>query len=118
MKNRCFLESVKCAVRGAVQAFGRERNFRIYLLMMLITVPLNLWMQISLTQWLLLFVCLCGAFSAECLNTALEKLCDLVTQEYSTAVGYIKDVAAGAILWWGIAYFGIELILLGGRIFA
>ena len=26
--------------------------------MMLITVPLNLWMRISLTQWLLLFVCL------------------------------------------------------------
>lgn len=111
-KNKSFAQSVKCAVIGAIKAFRRERNFLIYLIIIAITIPINIWVQVSETQMLILLICICGAFSSECLNTAIEKLCDKIEKEYCEAIRYIKDVAAAAVLWWGIAYFGTEIILV------
>ena len=34
----------------------------------------------------------------ECINTAIEQLCDAVTKEYSPIIKKSKDVAAGAVL--------------------
>lgn len=111
-KNHSFLQSVKCAVNGAIKAFGRERNFLVYSLMIGVTALVNIALQISGTHLLFLFLCICGAFSAECLNTAIEKLCDKMEKDHDEIIGYVKDVSAAAVLWWGIAFFGTEIYLV------
>ena len=116
-KKQCFVKSMICAIRGLFLALWRERNFRIYTLMVLATVPLNIWLQLSGTRILLLFLCVCGAFSAECLNTAIEQLCDKISEDYCERIRYIKDVAAAAVLWWGIGYAGVELFTVGEKLF-
>jgi len=35
---------------------------------------------------------------AELFNTAIEKLCDVVSKEYHPAIKFIKDVSAAAVL--------------------
>ena len=110
--------SVRCAIRGAWKALRSEPNFLTYTILIILTVPVNIWMGLSATQWLILFVCACGAFSAECANTAIEYLCNHITQEYNERIGLVKDIAAAAVLWWGIAYFGVEFILIGVKLFA
>ena len=115
-KNKSFIQSVKCAIHGAITAFRRERNFLRYVLLIIITLPVNVWLQLSGTQILILFLCVCGAFSAECLNTAIETLCDKTEKEYDKVVKYIKDVAAGSVLWWGIAYFGTEFFMVVNKL--
>jgi diacylglycerol kinase len=46
--------------------------------------------------------------SLECLNIALEKLCDFIAQgKYSSEIKKIKDVSAGAVLIYAIANVGI-----------
>ena len=110
--------SVRCAVRGAWKAWRSEPNFLTYIILILLTVPLNIWLRISVVEVLILFVCACGAFSAECANTAIEYLCDHITQEYNERIGVVKDIVSAAVLWWGIAYFGVEFILIGVKLFA
>jgi diacylglycerol kinase len=39
-----------------------------------------------------------GVITAELFNTAIEKLVDLVSPDYNRQAGFIKDVAAGAVL--------------------
>ena len=118
MKNKDFFTSIRCAVRGAWKAVRTERNFVIYLLLALLSTPLNIWLDLTGVQVLILFVCLCGALSAESINTAVEKLCDLISPEYSESIRFIKDVAASGVMWWGVAYFGVEFIMIGMKLFA
>lgn len=116
-KNKSFIKSVANAVRGVKKAIFSERNYLIYLILIILSTPVNLWVKPSLTQIIALFICICGAYSAECLNTAIEKLADVVEKNYSEAIKYVKDIAAGGVLFWGIAYYGVELFLIGGKLF-
>lgn len=117
-KNKTFFSSVLCAVKGLLKAFKAERNFLVYFIILIITVLINIYLQVSITEIMILFICVCGVFSVECINTAIEKLCDRVTDEYCEIIKFAKDVSASAVLCWGIAYFGIEFILIGVKLFA
>lgn len=115
-KNKSFIQSIKCAVCGALKAFREERNFLRYVLLVVVTLPVNIWLQLSITQILLLAICVCGAFSSECFNTAIERLCDRTEREYDEDIKNIKDIAAGSVLWWGIAYFGSEIFMVVNKL--
>lgn len=63
--------------------------------------------------------CICLVIICELFNTAIEKLCDVVTGEYHPVIGYIKDVSAAAVLLAcllsviaGLIIFGPKLISL------
>ena len=117
MKNKTFLDSVKCAINGLKKAIGGEKNFRIYFLNVALFSVLNLIFRFSLLEFLVFGVCIAGVFSAECINTAIETFCDFITSEYSDKIRFIKDVAAGGVLCWGIAFYAYELIMIGMKLF-
>ena len=117
MKNRSFFSSVKCAYKGLVVAMKSEKNFMIYAINVAITIPINIFMHFSILQWVTYMICVIGVFSAECLNTSIEKLCDFLVAEHNDNIKFIKDVAAGAVLCWGIAFYAVEIIMIGVGIF-
>ena len=84
----------------------------------LITLPLNLLLGFSIPQHLIWGVCVIGVFSAECINTAIERLCNFLTEAYNEQIKAIKDIAAGAVCCWGIAFYSAEIIMLGMNLFA
>jgi len=86
------------AAAGIVHAFRVETNFRIHVLLLLLTIALGVALHISAIEWLFIAGCSMLVLSMELLNTAVEKLCDLVTAEYHPLIKIIKDVAAGAVL--------------------
>jgi diacylglycerol kinase (ATP) len=53
---------------------------------------------------------------AETLNTAVERLTDLVSPEYHPLAGKVKDVAAGAVLVAMLAAVSIGLVVFGPRL--
>lgn len=118
MKNKTMLQSVICAVKGLFLALRTEKNFVFYLLHILITLPINIMMQFSATEHLVYAVCVAGVFSAECVNTAVERVCDILTDTYDEKIKAIKDISAGAVLCWGIAFYIAEAMMLGGKFFA
>ena len=112
IKNKSFLDSVKCAFRGLWVGFKSERNFKIYLINVLITFPINLLVGFSLWQHIAYFIAVAGAFSAEYINTAIEMVCDSFTTDYNKSIKNIKDVAAAAVLCWGFIYYTLEIGLV------
>lgn len=108
MKNKNFLQSVKCAFRGIIRGFRSERNFKIYICIALTFLVLNIVTSSGLYDYIILLALTCGVFSAEYLNTAAEKLCDSFCPEKDENAGFIKDVAAASVLVMGIAFFAAE----------
>ncbi len=98
MKNRTLGQSFTTAFTGIRESFREERNIRIHGLAVCAVVVLGLWLGIDLIRWALLALA-CGAvLAAELLNTALERLTDMVTSELCEEARQVKDMAAGAVL--------------------
>lgn len=108
MKNKNFFQSVKRAARGIADGFRAERNFKIYAVIAAVFLALNIVTGSGLYDYMILLTLTSAAFSAEYFNTALERICDRFCSETDNDVKFIKDVAAGAVLAVGIAFFGAE----------
>ena len=59
-------------------------------------------MQI-LTFWLVL--------SIEGLNTAVEKIADFIHPEFHDRIGFIKDIAAGAVMFAALAAIAVGMLI-------
>jgi diacylglycerol kinase len=56
------------------------------------------WFKISSMEWIALVFAIGIVVAAEMLNTAIEKLTDMVSPEFSLKAKVVKDLAAGAVL--------------------
>lgn len=112
MKNKSFFASVKCAFNGVVAGFKSERNFKIYIIMVLIFLILNIILSSTMYDYIILLATACCSFSAEYINTSIERLVDVSGDEITEDFKFIKDVAAGAVLVSGVAFFGSQAIIL------
>ena len=90
--------SFKNAFRGIIICLKSERNMRIHAAVAVYVIIAAAAAKISAFEWLAVILCVGLVIMAEMLNTALEKLCDVVEKKYSKEIGAIKDIAAGAVL--------------------
>lgn len=116
MKNENFRQSVRCAFRGIISCFRSERNFKIYICIAFIFLALNILTSSGLYDYIVWAALTCGVFSAEYLNTAVERLCDSFCREDDKNVGFVKDAAAASVLVMGIAFFAAEGAVLVSNI--
>lgn len=98
MKRRSIIESFNYAVSGIIIALKTEKNMRIHYLIALSVILLSLFFDFSRTEFLLLLFAISLVVVAEMVNTALERVVDLITEEYHPLARLVKDVAAGAVL--------------------
>ena len=118
MKNKNFLCGVKCALSGLFFALRTEKNFLVYLFHIIVTLPLNFVLGFSAIEHLIWFVTVIGVFATECVNTAIEHICNYLTEERNDKIGVIKDIAAGAVCCWGIAFYFAEIFMIGLNLLA
>jgi diacylglycerol kinase (ATP) len=119
MKNISFvlrMSSFTNAWKGVVAAWNTELHVRIHFLAAVVVVLAGLLLHVSLLEWIMLLVCIGMVVTAELVNTAIEKLVDMVSPDYQTQAGFIKDVAAGAVLVSAIVSFVIALLIFIPRI--
>ena len=86
------------AISGIIHSFRSELNFRIQMVATLIAATLGFIFNISKTEWLVIILCCMIVLALELLNTAVEKLCDMISLEYHPVIKIVKDTAAGAVL--------------------
>jgi diacylglycerol kinase len=110
-KTRSLLGSFKNAGRGAVEIFRSQRNFRLQLLLFGITLIAGFFFNISGLEWLIVILVGGMVLTLEIINTALESVVDLVTEEYKELARRIKDVSAGAVLVSSLIAIAIGLII-------
>lgn len=116
---RSRLKSFKYAFTGIYTLIREEPNAKIHLLAALAVLVAGSFCQLSLGEWAIIGFSITLVFVAEMINTALEKMCDLVTRETNPEIKKIKDIAAGAVLLCactavicGLCIFGPRLLLL------
>ena len=90
--------SFRYAVRGILQVFRSERSFRLQILAFALVVIAGFIFRITGTEWVLILIAGSTVLVSEMINTAVEYIIDLVTEEYRVLAGHIKNVTAGAVL--------------------
>lgn len=86
------------AFAGIAAVIRKERNMKIHCCAMVLVIIAGTVLQIPAWKWCICF-CLSGLVMAlEMMNTAVEAVVDLVTEEHKPLAKLAKDAAAGAVL--------------------
>lgn len=117
MKPTSWLESLNCAIEGILWAAKSERHVRYHFIAALAVVFLALFFKISALEFFLLVLAAVLVIFAELMNTAIEAVVDLVTEDYHELAKRAKDVAAGAVLVTSVGAVVLGYLVLSGHIF-
>lgn len=98
-KTQTIFSAFKHAFNGLWYFFLHERNGRVQCVAAFVAIGCGWLLAITTAQWICILLCIGAVLSLEMMNSALEKLCDVVQDEYHPAIKIVKDVAAGAVLW-------------------
>ncbi len=92
-----FLKGFVYAWRG-IAAGTAGRNFRVMLGAAVTVVVLGYILGISPVEWALVTLAMGLVMALELLNTAGEKLVDILSPDLDPRYGLVKDILAGAVL--------------------
>ena len=106
------LKSFKYAVRGLSNVIRYENNAKVHLLATITVLIAGFYLRVSFRDWCLLVIAIAIVWITETVNTAIEKLVDLVAPQYNEKAGVVKDIAAGAVLVASIAALLIGLFIV------
>jgi len=101
-----FFKNTTYALQGMKDVIAHETSFKIELAIAVILLPLLLILDLELLYKLLMFMSLMGMLLAEVINSAIERVVDLVTLEHHEMAGRAKDVGS-AIVFLSIMVFVI-----------
>lgn len=90
-------ESFRCAGNGIITA-AQGRNFKIECFIGALAFILCWWLDVTGAEFLIVIIFTVAVLAAECANTALEAMVDLVSPEYHPLAKTAKDCSAGAVL--------------------
>ncbi|MCE2612295.1 diacylglycerol kinase family protein [Flavobacteriaceae bacterium D16] len=115
LKNR--IKSIGFALRGVLVLIRTERSIKIQLFIALLITAAGFYYNISATEWILQTLAIALVLGIEGLNTAVEKIADYIQPRYDQKIGFIKDVAAGAVMLVAIGAAIIGLIIYIPKVF-
>ena len=102
------LKSVRYAFNGALYLFKTESSIKIQLSIAVVVTVAGFYFEISTTEWIFQILSIGLVMSIEGLNTAIEEIADFVHPDFHNKIGFIKDVAAGAVF-----FAAITAIIIG-----
>ena len=106
-----LLKSFGFAFAGIKAAILEERNMRIHLVISLLVILAGVWLSLSPTEWMFVLFAIGGMLALEMINSAVERIVDLVTADYHSLAKAAKDMAAGAVLVYAILCVVIGMII-------
>lgn len=93
-----FFRSFGYAIEGIAYVFKHDQNIRIHVLSAIIVIWASLLLHVSPFEMGILGVMILLVIVVEMINTALEKMVDLITKEHHEEAKIAKDVASGMVL--------------------
>ena len=112
------LASFKHAFRGWWYVLQTQRNAWIHGLVAVLVLILGLWLGLPPRDWAVLIITIAMVFAAEFINTSIEAVVDLATQEHHPLAKAGKDVGAAAVLIAALAAVLVGLLILGPPLWA
>lgn len=107
-----FIRSFSYALNGWKFFFITEKNGQIQLVIAIFVLVAGFIFHVSHTEWIIILLCMAMVLALEMTNSVLEKLVDFLHPAQHEHIKWIKDVAAGAVLW-----AAVLSAIIGGIIF-
>jgi len=101
------LRSFRHAGRGLLFLLRSEHNAWLHFAATGMAIAAGLALEIDSVDWRWIAAAILWVWSAEALNTSIERICNLVSPEPDERIRVVKDVAAGAVL---VSSIGAALI--------
>lgn len=112
------IKSIKYAVKGFFLLLTTEHAIISQSAVAMVFVGMGFYFDISRVDWALQFLAIGLVLSIESLNTAVEKVCDFIHPDFHEKIGFIKDVASGAVTFAAITALAIALLIYGPFLFS
>ncbi|PIB32101.1 diacylglycerol kinase [Gaetbulibacter sp. 5U11] len=111
------LKSVGYAFKGMLLLLKTEASIQIQFCIAIIVTVAGFYFKISSTEWIMQCFAIGLVMSIEGVNTAIEAIADFIHPEHHEKIGFIKDIAAGAVFIASIAASIIGLIIYIPKLF-
>jgi diacylglycerol kinase (ATP) len=105
------LKSVGFAVKGAYKLITTEHSVMVQFSLAILLVIAGFYFQISREEWMMQTLAFGLVLGVESLNTAVEKIADFIHPEFHPKIGFIKDIAAGAVMFAATAAIVVGLLI-------
>ena len=105
------LKSLKYALLGAYKLLSTEHSVMVQFSIGLLMTFAGFYFEITSTEWMFQILAIGLVLSIEGLNTAIEKIADFIHPDFHTKIGFIKDIAAGAVFFAAMTAIAIGLII-------
>jgi len=105
------IKSVSFAFKGAIKLITTEHSVMVQFSIGILMTIAGFYFGISKTEWLFQTLAIGLVMSVEGLNTAVEKIADFIHPTYHERIGFIKDIAAGAVFFAALTAIAIGLII-------
>lgn len=108
---RSRIRSFRFAIAGLRSVWAEEHNARVHVVAAILVVAAGFWFDVSSTEWMSLVFAIGFVITTEIVNTALEKLADVVEPNIDPRIKLVKDLSAAAVLMSVITAVVIGLIV-------
>ena len=99
------------ALKGAWLLLKSEASIQVQAVIALVMVLAGVYFDIAPTEWILQTMAIGLVMGLEALNTAVEKMADFIHPDFHSKIGFIKDIAAGAVFFGALAAIIVGCII-------
>lgn len=93
-----LIQSFKYAFEGIYFAIKLNRNMKIHIVIAILVILASMYFKANVFEMEILTVMIILVICTEMINTALEEMVDLITNEHRREAKIAKDVSAGMVL--------------------
>lgn len=93
-----LVKSFHYALHGLAKVMREEQNFQVQSISAILVLILAVYFRISRMEWIFLISVIISVFLMEVVNSAIERISDVIKPRINTYVKEIKDIMAGAVL--------------------
>ena len=104
-------KSMGFAFKGAIKLITTEHSIMVQSSLAVVLIIAGLYFNISHEEWMFQTLAIGLVLSIEGLNTAVEKVADFIHPEFHHKIGFIKDIAAGAVFFAAMTAIAIGLMI-------
>jgi diacylglycerol kinase (ATP) len=104
-------KSIGFALKGAIKLITTEHSVMVQFSIGILLLFAGFYFNITATEWMFQTLAIGLVLSIEGLNTAVEKVADFIHPEYHERIGFIKDIAAGAVFFAAMTAIAIGLLI-------
>lgn len=109
--------SFKNAFQGLIWALKTQPNYKIHLLLSLISIGAGFWLKISYMEFLIIIFLITVGLVIETINTSIEAASDAIDTKIREDIRITKDVAAASMLIYAIGSAVIASVIFIPKIF-